>query len=249
MSQRPLIEICLDRMDSIRHCAAAGIDRIELCHALSEGGLTPSQGMIAMARQIFSGTIMVMIRPRRGDFFYSAEEIEVMCKDIVCARENGVDGVVFGCLMTDGSIDERATTRLLEVAQGLDITFHRAFDVTPDLHKSLGTLIRLGIPRVLTSGGQPDVWQGAKTLAALHQQAAGRITLLPGGGLTAARAAEFLQRLPVTEIHLSARKTTPSVMTYQRDDMPMGTTSCQPEMIHYAADPNALAALRHLSLI
>ncbi len=248
MSNRPLIEICLDRMDSIRHCAAAGIDRIELCHALSEGGITPSLGMIAQARQMFQGTIMVMIRPRRGDFLYAPEEINIMRRDIACARAEGADGVVFGCLLADGSIDESAIEPLLEAAAGLDVTFHRAFDVSRDLPESLETLIRLGIPRVLTSGGEPDVWRGIQQLASLHEQAAGRITLLPGGGLTAARAAEFLQQLPATEIHLSARKTSPSAMIYQRDDMPMGATSCPHEMIHQAADPHALSILRRLCL-
>ena len=153
---KPVIEICVDRLDSVQHCAQAGIDRIELCAALSEGGLSPSLGFLRAARQIFPGKIMMMIRPRAGDFCYAPAEQAMMIDEIAVAREHGADGVVFGCLEPDGRIDQTFTRSLVQAASGLDITFHRAFDVSHDLSSSLESLIELGIPRVLSSGGEAE---------------------------------------------------------------------------------------------
>jgi copper homeostasis protein len=241
---KALIEVCVDRLDSVQACADAGVDRIELCAALSEGGLTPSIGFLNEARNIFSGTIMMMIRPRAGDFLYSMAEIEVMMHDIGQGQQFGADGFVFGCLQADGEIDRALTARLCTAAASRSVTFHRAFDVTPDLPRSLETLINLGIPRVLTSGGACDVWQGSERLRALVEQAAGRITVLPGGGVTAERAVELLDKIQTNEIHLSARQTVASKMKFQRDDIPMGATQVIPETHHRIADANLLRALR-----
>jgi len=237
---KPMIEICLDRLDSVRLCAEAGIERIELCAALSEGGLTPSIGFLQAARRIFPGTIMMMIRPRAGDFLYSEEEIALMIDDISAARAHGADGVVFGCLQASGEIHEEHTTRLRDAAAGMPVTFHRAFDVTPDLMRSLDTLIRLGIPRVLTSGGEPDVWRGLERLRALVTRAAGKIVILPGGGVRAGQIRELFDASGAREAHLSARHSFPSAMTFRRDDIPMGASEITPESIHRATDPNQL---------
>lgn len=237
---KPLIEICLDRIDSVEICREAGIQRIELCSALSEGGLTPSVGLLKSARRIFSGKIMVMIRPRAGDFLYSAEEIRMMMTDIQVARDHGADGVVFGCLQPCGNIDESYTARLQECAVELDVTFHRAFDVTPGLSHSLCTLIKLGIPRVLTSGGESDVWKGASNLQSLVAQAEGKIVIMPGGGVVAHRMGELLQQTGANEIHLSARCSIKSAMTHTRDDIPMGATQMTPENLHKITDAEQL---------
>lgn len=239
----PLIEICVDRLDSVQVCAGQGVDRIELCAALSEGGLTPSIGFLQAARRIFPGIIMMMIRPRCGDFFYSNEEIELMQADIRAAREHGADGVVFGCLDPSGEVDEERTQQLLDAATGLYVTFHRAFDVTPDLRSSLEKLIALGIPRVLTSGGEPDVWKGMDTLKHLVAQAAGRIAILPGGGVVAGRAEELLTAIGAGEVHLSARNTIDSAMVFRRPDIPMGASVVVSEYAHKVADASQLAQL------
>jgi copper homeostasis protein len=243
---KPVIEICVDRMDSVTNCAKAGIDRIELCAALSEGGLTPSLGFLRQARKQFLGKIMMMIRPRSGDFLYSQEEKNTMLDEVSLARDHGADGVVFGCLQEDGIIDEEFTSAMIEKASSMDITFHRAFDVTPNLFSSLDTLIRLGIPRVLTSGGHADVWQGLDSITALIASASQRITILPGGGLTAARAGEFIQQTGAKEIHLSARSKFASAMKYRRDDIPMGASQILDEYTHNAADLSLLKNLRAL---
>lgn len=242
---RPVIEICVDRIDSVVACAKAGVDRIELCAALSEGGLTPSLGLLRQARQIFSGKIMMMIRPRAGDFLYRSDEIEVMKEDIALAKTNGADGVVFGCLEADGNIDQPLTRELLEDAGELDVTFHRAFDVTPHLSASLEVLIDLGIPRVLTSGGEADVWLGQQRLRELIQQAAGRISILPGGGVVAARVPELIAATAAREVHLSARHTIDSAMEFRRADIPMGASVVMGEYDHKVADVAQLQLLCH----
>lgn len=220
-----IIEICVDCQDSVAACAEGGADRIELCAGLVEGGTTPSAGFLAAARRTFSGRIMMMIRPRAGDFVHTEEEAEIMRDDIRFARDGGADGVVFGCLTPSGEIDQRLTASLLETARGMDATFHRAFDVSRDPAVSLETLIALGVPRVLTSGGCPSVPEGVGPLAALVRQAAGRLTILPGGGIQADRVAEIAAATGVTECHLSARETLCSPMIHRRPDIPMGAAS------------------------
>ena len=221
-----IIEICVDCTASVEACAEAGADRIELCAGLVEGGTTPSIGFLKTARRLFPGRIMMMIRPRGGDFLYSAEEAEVMRADILAARDGGADGVVFGCLTPEGRIDEALTASLLETARGMNVTFHRAFDVSRDLPESLETLIRLGIPRVLTSGGRPSVPEGLEVLAGLVGQAAGRITILPGGGIRAEMVLSIAAATGVTECHLSARHSLESPMTFRRrPDIPMGASA------------------------
>jgi copper homeostasis protein len=243
---KPVIEICVDRMDSVNHCAMAGIDRIELCAALSEGGLTPSLGFLRAARRQFTGKIMMMIRPRSGDFLYSQAEKDIMLDEVALASDHGADGIVFGCLQPDGCIDEEFTSAMIAKASSMDITFHRAFDVTPDLFSSLETLIRLGIPRILTSGGKADVWQGMENITALIRQAGQDITILPGGGLTSARASEFIHHTMTKEIHLSARSKFSSAMQYRREDIPMGASQILDEYTHNAADLLLLENLRAL---
>lgn len=238
------IEICVDTLASVTACAAAGADRIELCAGLVEGGTTPSLGFLRAARKVFPGKIMAMLRPRAGDFHYSTEEFALMLDELDLFRREGADGVVFGILDPDGQIDETRSAALIERAAGLDITFHRAFDVTPDLAASLATLIRLGVPRVLTSGGQPDVYQGIEALAALQRQADGRITILPGGGVKPERVTELVRATGVTEVHLSARVSEPSPMRYRRPDIPMGAATVPDEYERKVAAADLIRATR-----
>ena len=239
-----IIEICVDCMDSVEACAEAGADRIELCAGLVEGGTTPSIGFLKSARRLFPGRIMMMIRPRGGDFCYRAAEAEIMRADIEAARDGGADGVVMGCLMPDGRIDETLTASLVETADGMDVTFHRAFDVSRDLTESLATLIRLGIPRVLTSGGRPSVPEGLEAIAGLVIKAGDRLTVLPGGGIRPETVAAVIAATGVTECHLSARHAPGSPMQFRRHDIPMGATAVPGEYARKVASAALIRAAK-----
>jgi copper homeostasis protein len=238
----PVLEICVDCLASVEACQEARVPRIELCAGLVEGGTTPSMGFLKQARAGYAGKIMMMIRPRAGDFVVSPGERRVMLDDIQAARDHGADGVVFGCLHPDGSIDRGTAESLASAAHGMDMTFHRAFDVSRDLTQSLEELIALGIPRVLTSGGQPDVEAGFQTLVALQRQAGGRIVLLAGGGLKAEHIARFRPH-GLHEFHLSARTRVDSPMVHRRPDIPMGAREIPGEYDRRQADPVQLHAL------
>jgi len=236
------LEICVDTLASVDACARAGAERIELCAGLVEGGTTPSLGLLRAARRRFAGKIMVMLRPRAGDFVYSDEEIEMMLDEIDVLREQGADGIVCGLLTPEGDIDTGHLKLVLGRSAGLDFTFHRAFDVSRDLAQSLETLIALEVPRVLTSGGQPDVRRGLNSLTLLAKQAAGRIRILPGGGVTPEMIPEIMRRSGAREIHLSARVAVPSPMRHRRPDIPMGAASVPDEYERKTASESIIRA-------
>ncbi|PNW70742.1 hypothetical protein CHLRE_17g732700v5 [Chlamydomonas reinhardtii] len=180
--------------------------------------------MIRACRSAFSGQLMVMVRPRGGgDFVYSDAEVQVMLEDIRTAKACGVDGVVFGALRPDGTVDATITGRLWGLANelGLDATFHRAFDMTPDPIAALDSLMMLGLPRVLTSGGAPSAIEGADTLAALVRRGHGRITVLAGGGVTPGNTGELVRRCGLQELHSTAKRVERSQVLYRRPGMSM----------------------------
>lgn len=238
------LEICVDSIASVRVCAAAGADRIELCAGLVEGGTSPSSGLLRAARRVFSGKIMAMVRPRAGDFLYSDDEFALMLDEIDGYRRDGADGIVFGILTADGAIDAVRSAVIVEQARGLDLTFHRAFDVSRDLTESLETLIALGVPRVLTSGGRPEVMSGLATVANLVNRAAERIIILPGGGVRPEGVAEIIRRTGVTEVHLSARSAEASPMKYRRPEIPMGAATVPGEYERKVASAAIILAAR-----
>src|SRR5579864_8529407 len=184
MRDRILLEVCVDSIDSALAADRGGADRIELCSSLLEGGLTPSPGVISTVLGKVSLGVFVMIRPRGGDFCYSDDEFRAMEQDVRTAKQLGADGVVFGILKEDGRIDAARTHRLLEVARPLKVTFHRAFDMSRDLSESLEDVIRAGVDRVLTSGGEQNVELGQAKIAQLHRQAENRVIVMPGSGIT-----------------------------------------------------------------
>lgn len=239
-----ILEVCVDSLDSVIACAEGGADRIELCAGLIEGGTTPSAGMLLQARALFHGEIAMMIRPRGGDFVYRPEEIAAMGADIELARDLGADAVVFGCLLPDGGLDLAAIETLLENCAGLAPVFHRAFDVCRDPEASLDTLASLGFDRVLTSGGKPTVMEGLERIAALAQQGAGRIEILPGGGLRPELLGEVIAATGVSQVHLSARSLRESPMTFRRPEIPMGATSVPGEYERRIADVALIQAAR-----
>lgn len=219
------LEVCIDGVSSALAARNGGADRVELCANLPEGGTTPSAGMIRSVRNVFSGGLMVIIRPRGYDFLYSESEIEAMLDDIRISRRLGADGVVIGCLNTDGTVDVERCGRLIEAAGPLDITFHRAFDMSRDLGEALETILSLGVKRILTSGGKADVPAGVAVIAELVNQSAGRVSLMPGGGVTPANLVEIVATTGVREVHLSARHSVQGGMTFRNEGCYMGAFS------------------------
>jgi copper homeostasis protein len=198
----PLLEVCVDDVAGLRAALAGGADRIELCAALEAGGLTPSTGFMAVAAAV-PIPVHALIRPRAGGFVYSEAEISAMEADIVAARQAGLRGVVIGAVTADGALDEAAIRRLTAAAQGLDLTLHRAIDVVADADAALDLAIDFGFSRILTSGSARHAEDGMAVLARLAQRGAGRISIMPGGGVRPDNAALFLSIPGVTELHAS----------------------------------------------
>lgn len=203
-----VFELCAETIDACLAARDGGAHRIELCSALSEGGLTPSHGMIQAAIALSGLPVHILIRPRGGNFHYSAAEIEVMQADIRHAKSLGATGVVLGVLQPDASVDLARTLALVELARPMEVTFHRAFDVSSSLPDSLEDVIRSGCDRVLTSGGAHDVVAGTQSLAALVEQARGRIGIAVGGGLRIENAASLSHTIGAQHFHGSLRRRT-----------------------------------------
>lgn len=217
-------EICTNSVESCLAAQEGGAQRVELCAGIPEGGTTPSWGEIATARELLQIKLHVIIRPRGGDFLYSPVELSTMVKDIEAARQLRADGVVFGCLTADGEIDLDAMQTLMKAAEGLSVTFHRAFDVCRQPQQALEQLIALGCERILTSGQQATAEQGIPLLKELHQQAAGRIILLAGCGVNEGNIARIASETGIREFHFSARECVKSGMRYKNEAVSMGGT-------------------------
>jgi copper homeostasis protein len=208
----PQVEICVDDLAGALAAEAEGADRIELCSALSEGGLTPSFGLVqAVLGRVRRIGVRIMIRPRGGNYVFSSEEVEVMLADIAAFRSmpkssGATIGFVCGALTSAGVVDARAITRLKTACGGAPMTFHKAFDAARDLPAALDTLLGLGIRSVLTSGGKPTAEAGAEELAALVTQAAGRVAIIAGGSVRAGNVRALLERTGVPDVHLRAMR-------------------------------------------
>ena len=224
-----MLEICCANIASALNAQAAGADRIELCDNLWEGGTTPSFGMLKVLRQELKIQIFVLIRPRGGDFLYSDAEFQVMLQDIYLAKEMGADGIVSGILKADGTVDCDRTTALIEAASPLPFTFHRAFDCCLNLNEALEDIIFCGAKRILTSGGKNSVAEGIELLTALNKQAAGRIIILPGGGINSQNIQSIKEKTGCSEFHLSAKKLSKSDMLYYKTGLFMNGSREIPE--------------------
>jgi copper homeostasis protein len=226
-----LVEVYIGDVESALAAQAGGAARIELCDNLPEGGTTPSAGVIELARRALTIAINVMIRPRGGDFCYSALEFEVMQRDIDLARQLGVDGVVLGLLNPNGTVDAARTAALIDRARPLSVTFHRAFDMTRDPVETLDTLITLGVDRILTSGYRATAEEGLDTIAQLHRAAAGRVIIMAGGGVNAGNARRIVEATGITEIHLGSAGTSyiNSPMVYRNPAVFMGSNDPEEE--------------------
>lgn len=209
-----ILEIATSDFATTQSAVEGGADRIELCANLAEGGTTPSYGLIQRCRESFDVPIFPIIRPRGGDFLYSKDEYEIMVSDVKLCKQIGCDGIVFGLLNMDGSIDVARTSELVELAYPLEVTFHRAFDRCRDPFEALEELIQIGCQRILTSGQKPTAPEGVELLAALEEKADGRIIIMPGSGVRRENIKMIAEKTGCTEFHASLRSKTRSPMQF-----------------------------------
>ena len=241
----PIFEICIDSVAGVKAAVEAGAARVELCAALIEGGLTPSAGMIGRAVAVADGRLKVhvIIRPRGGDFLYSEDEFAAMRGDIDAAKAAGAAGVVIGLLDSEARIDEARTAALIAAARPLSVTFHRAFDVSRDPFAGLDALIRLGADRLLTSGQEPGVVEGAPLIRRLISHAEGRIVVMPGGDITPRNAARIAADTGAEEFHFAAFASEPSGMAWRNEAVFMGGALRPPEYDRAATTAGAIRAV------
>lgn len=246
MKKKFEIEVCVSSIEMAIEAEKGGADRIELCSALSEGGLTPFASLIEMIKEYINIDIMVMIRPRGGDFYYTDIEFETMKRDILFAKTQEVKGVVFGILMPDGSVDKKRTKELVEIAKPLKTCFHRAIDMTNDYRKAFYNILECGCDRILTSGGENLVVDGLDRISEIEKLSQGRIEIMGGSGLGADNAREIYQKTNIKHFHLSAKTTKPSNMQYHNPRVSMGKAGQREEYSMIFTDRNKVRDLRNI---
>lgn len=214
-----LLEVAVFNYSSAITAGKSGADRIELCDNAAEGGTTQSYGVLKKVRAELSIPVFPIIRPRGGDFLYSDEEFDVMKKDVSMCKELGFEGIVFGILHADGTVDEERGRQITELAYPMEVTFHRAFDRCNDPFLALEKIIDIGCQRILTSGQMPNAFDSLPLLAALVKQADGRIVIMPGSGVRSNNIVQIRQETGAEEFHSSARIHIKSQMTFINDRM------------------------------
>ena len=222
MSKSKVLECCVDSVESAINAAKGGADRLELCSNLVIGGTTPDVALVEEIRKYTDIRIHALIRPRFGDFCYSKHEIAVMKSQIRGLKQAGVEGVVIGVLDEDGHLNQPVMKELIQEAEGLSITLHRAFDMCCEPFEALETAIALGVDTILTSGQKQSAWDGRELLAKLQEQAAGRIAIMAGAGIGAKTIARLLPVTGITTYHMSGKETLDSNMRYRQDGVSMG---------------------------
>lgn len=214
-----MLEIAVFNIGSALLAVEAGADRLELCENPGEGGTTPSYGTLKIVREKIRVPVFPIIRPRGGDFLYSADEYMVMQKDIQLCKQLGFEGVVIGLLHADGTVDATRTKELVSLAYPMEVTFHRAFDRAADPFEALETIIGCGCQRILTSGQVPNAGDAKELLKQLVEKADGRIIIMPGSGVRSANIKEIATFSGAVELHSSARKNSPSGMQFKKESM------------------------------
>lgn len=214
-----LLEIIAFTIESCHVAQQAGAARIELCDNPGDGGTTPSYGYIKTARKILQIPLYVMIRARGGDFLYSDDELEIMKTDIIRCKELNCDGVVFGLLNKEGSIDKKRTAQLVELAYPMGVTFHRAFDRCANPFEALEDIIETGCERILTSGQHTTAMEGTGLISDLIKQADERIIIMPGSGVSSRNIIELAEKTGAVEFHSSAKAAGQSNMDFINDKM------------------------------
>jgi copper homeostasis protein len=234
------LEICVDTVESAITAQESGADRVELCDNLYEGGTTPGPGTIASARNNLTIAINVIIRPRGGDFLYTDLEYDIMRRDIEYCGELGIDGVVLGILRSNGEIDIERTARLIEFAQPMSATFHRAYDMCPDPIKGLENVISTGAERLLTSGQKEKAVDGSALITDLVRKAGKRIIIMPGSGINHSNISTIARATNAIEFHTTARKTIESEMIFRQPGVTMGGVAGSSEFSRKVADADMI---------
>ena len=220
-----ILEVCVDSYASAMAAIAGGADRLELCSALSVGGLTPSAALLKQIRRVSGIPVRCLMRPRGGDFLYTHEEIEQMAMEMEALREAGADGFVIGCLNADGELDGKVMEPLLTAASGLWLTLHRCIDVSRNLEDTYRKAMALGFDTVLTSGGAGKCLDGMETIGKLLniRDAETGPEVLIGAGVNAKVIRAFRERFPQSRaFHMSGKTEVESAMRFRREGVPMG---------------------------
>ena len=231
-----LVEICCGSLEDAMEAEQGGADRVELCSALFLGGLTPSLGTIVEAKTRLKIPVVVMIRPRGGGFRYTQPEMAVMERDTMLACEQGADGIVFGVLNADGTIDEERCRRIRNLIGDRQAVFHRAFDVTPDPFRAMDQLVEMGFTRILTSGQEDTVPEGVSLIKRLIEYAGDRIEVLPGGGIKLTSLRQVVEATGSKQVHLTAFKTQSDTSVRGRPFVTFGGALYPPEDQYQVAD-------------
>lgn len=238
-----VLEVCVDSVESAEQAARGGAMRLELCADLIVGGTSPDEDLFCMVRERVGLPIRVLLRPRFGDFLYSDEEYELLRRQVRRFRALGADGVVIGILRPDGTLDETRMAGLIELAGGMGVTLHRAFDVCRDPFAALETARKLGVDTILTSGQQASCVEGAALLRELAKAADGRPQILIGAGVNAQVIRTLQPQTGADAFHLSAKRTLDSGMVFRRAGVPMGLPGIS-EFSLWRCDENAVREAR-----
>ena len=244
---RILLECCVDSVESALAAQRGGAQRLELCTALSAGGLSPTGTLFQAVRKHIDSQmkIHVLLRPRSGDFLYSDYEFEILREEVKLFRELGADGIVIGILKADGKLDEERLRELITLGGRMSKTLHRAFDMTADAHEALKMAIQLGFDTILTSGQSASAWEGRALLAELQKEAAGRIQIMPGAGISAEVLKKLYPVVPAEAFHMSGKKAVESRMQFRQPGVSMGTESTGEYQLFFT-DENQVAGARKI---
>jgi len=241
-----ILEIVVYNIESALKAQEGGADRIELCDNPAEGGTTPSFGVIEVVRQNVNLDLFVMIRPRGGDFNYSSYEFHCMKHDIYQCQRISVDGIVFGILNADGTLDKKRCKELIDKARPLKVTCHRAFDMTRDPFEALEDCIEVGFDRILTAGHQATAALGVDLIAELVEIAGGRIAIMPGSGVNEHTVVDIVRKTRVLEVHFSATAFRESDMQYRNKAIAAMGSEEGSEFKYRTVDPERVRAMRLL---
>lgn len=241
-----LLEVCCGSTDDVVEAWKAGANRVELNSSLFHGGLTPTIGSLVVVKQAVPIPVMTMIRPRSGGFCYTPMEFKTALADARMMISHGADGLVFGFLNEDGTVDEARTKELVAIAEDKPCVFHRALDVTPDWRKALETLIKLGVTRVLTSGQAPSVFYALDTIAEMIRFAGDDIEILPGAGINLRNAARVVAETGCTQIHLARHRKVMDPSTANNRDIFFGGALYPPEDTFDIIDRGYISSVREL---
>ena len=239
-------ELCSYSLEACHIAARLGVDRVELCASPTEGGVTPSIGTIYQACSIQGIDVSVMIRPRGGDFLYSDEEFNLMLLDISHARQAGATGVVFGILTAEGEVDTTRTRILVEAAEGMETTFHRAVDMAADYDQAIHDIIATGCTRILTSGGYDKAVDGIAHIRQAVAIANGHIEIMAGSGVSASNA-PLLAESGVDALHFSTKKMVMGAMKYRNPHISMGGTHAVDEFALRTVDEEEVKHILQLT--